>query len=182
MSWTYTPPDTTPPVVSIGSAPPASTTETSASFSFSANEAGSSFACSLDGSAFAACSSPASSTSLAVGAHVFSVRATDPAGNTGQAATHNWTIATPLPDLYVSSFAKNTITVTNGGTAPAGAAILTITLVGTFTVPKLQPGASMTFSWSTCRSGTYSAIVDRTNAVAESDETNNQASRVNTCP
>ena len=40
----------------------------------------------------------------------------------------------------------------------------------------------MTFSWSTCRVGTYSAIVDRTNAVVESDENNDRASRVNTCP
>lgn len=59
--------------------------------------------------------------------------------------------------------------------------MLTIALVGTFTVPALAPGASATFTWSTCRRGTYSAIVDRTGVVAESDESNNTASRVSTC-
>ncbi len=182
VSWTYTPPDTTPPTVTISSAPPATTTDGSATFQFASSEPGSSFACSLDGGAFAACTSAASYTSLAVGSHAFSVTATDAAGNTSQAATHNWTIVTPLPDLLVGSFTKNTITITNRGTASAGPSTLTITLIGTFTVPKLDPGHSQTFSWSICRVGTYSAIVDRTNAVAESDETNNRASRVNTCP
>ena len=39
----------------------------------------------------------------------------------------------------------------------------------------------MTFSWSTCRVGTYTAVVDREQAVAESDETNNTATLRNTC-
>jgi hypothetical protein len=182
VTWTYTPPDTTPPTVTVSSAPPATTTDGSATFQFASSEPGSSFACSLDGGAFAACTSAASYTSLAVGSHAFSVTATDAAGNTSQAATHNWTIVTPLPDLLISSFTKNTITITNRGSASAGPSTLTITLIGTFTVPKLDPGSSQTFSWSICRVGTYSAIVDRTNAVAESDETNNRASRVNTCP
>ncbi len=182
VTWTYTPPDTTPPVVTIGSAPASQTTDTGARISFASSEPGSSFSCSLDGSAFAACTSPASYTSLVVGSHTFSVRATDAAGNTGQAASHGWSIVSPLPDLFVSSFSKNSITITNRGTAPAGPSTLTITLVGTFSVPSVQPGASVTFSWSTCRVGAYSAIVDRTNAVTESDETNNRASRANTCP
>ena len=69
----------------------------------------------------------------------------------------------------------------NRGNAPAGASILTITLVGTFTVPALAPGASATISWSICRVAVYTATVDRTNVVAESDETNNTAIRRNTC-
>jgi RNA polymerase sigma factor (sigma-70 family) len=182
VSWTYTPPDTTPPMTTISSAPPSSTTSSSASFTFSSNESGSTFACALDGGAYMACSSPTSYTSLAVGSHTFSVRATDPAGNTGQPASHSWTIVKPQPDLVISSLTKFTVTVTNRGTATAGPSVLTITLVGTFTVPSLAPGASATFSWSTCRPGTYSAIADRTNAVAESNEENNTASRSNTCP
>ena len=168
--------------MTIGSGPPSPTTGTAASVTFSSNEPGSSFACSLDGAAFTACASPASYTALAAGSHTFAVQATDAAGNTSGVATHSWTIVAPLPDLVVGSLAKNSITIRNQGTAPAGPSTLTITLVGTFSVPVIQPGASITFSWSTCRVGTYSAIVDRTNAVAESDETNNRASRVNTCP
>ncbi len=182
VTWTYTPPDTTPPVVTIGSGPASPTTDTGASFTFSSNEPGSSFACSLDGGAFAPCGSPASYTSLAVGSHSFAVQAADTAGNTGAPATHTWTVVAPLPDLLVGALAKNSITIRNQGPVAAGPSTLTITLVGTFSVPSIQPGASITFSWSTCRVGTYSAIVDRTNVVAESDETNNRASRVNTCP
>ncbi len=177
VAWTYTPPDTTAPSVSITAAPPSSTTATSASFSFGSNEAGATFACSLDGAAFASCTSPVSYTSLALGAHDFVVRATDAAGNVGPTDDHQWTVVQPLPDLYVSSFTAFSITIRNQGSAPAGPSTLTITLVGTFQVPSLQPGASITLRWSTCRRGTYNAIVDRTNAVTESDEKNNTATR-----
>jgi subtilase family serine protease len=109
------------------------------------------------------------------------VRATDKAGNTSQPVTRSWTITVPLPDLVVSSFSRFSITVTNNGKGTAGSSVLTITFVGTFTVPSLPPGGSATFSWSTCRITTYTAVVDRTNAVAESDESNNAASIKNTC-
>ena len=85
------------------------------------------------------------------------------------------------PDIVVSSLSRFSITVTNKGKGKAGPSVLTITNVGTFTVPGLAPGGSATFSWSTCRIATYSAVVDRTNAVAESDESNNTASLENTC-
>jgi RNA polymerase sigma factor (sigma-70 family) len=181
VGWTYTPPDATPPKVTIASGPTGTTTDTSASFSFSADEAGSTFQCSLDGGAFNACESPAVYNGLAPGSHSFSVRATDKAGNTSQPATRSWTIEEPLPDLVVTSFSRFSITVTNKGKGKAGSSVLTITYVGTFSVPSLPPGGSATFSWSTCRIVTYSAVVDRTNAVAESDESNNTASLRNTC-
>jgi RNA polymerase sigma factor (sigma-70 family) len=180
--WTYTPPDTSPPSVRLTSAPPARTSETRATFSFAADEGGVTFSCSLDGAAEASCASPATYAALGVGAHTFAVRATDGAGNTGPAASHQWTVVELLPDLVVSVLGKSTVTIANRGNASAGASTLTITLVGTFSVPALAPGASATFSWSTCRVGTYSAIADRTNAVRESDEGNNTASRRNTCP
>lgn len=81
----------------------------------------------------------------------------------------------------VSAFSRFSITVTNKGKGKAGASVLTITNVGTFTVPSLPPGGSATFSWSTCKVATYSAVVDRTQAVADSDESNNTASLKNTC-
>jgi subtilase family serine protease len=118
---------------------------------------------------------------LAVGQHTFAVRATDAAGNVGPAATASWSIIRAQPDLALSAFSAYSITVTNRGTATASANVLTITLLGTFTVPVLAPGASATIRWTICRTGTYSAIVDRTNVVVESDEKNNTASRVSSC-
>jgi RNA polymerase sigma factor (sigma-70 family) len=180
--WTYTPPDTTGPTVTITSAPAASTTETTAGFAFTANEANVTFACSLDGAAFAACTSPVSYARLVRAPHGFAVRATDQAGNTGPETTHAWTIvAPPLPDLHVSAFSRFSITISNRGNAAAGQSTLTIALVGTFTVKPIPPGGSITLSWSTCRVGTYAAIVDRTQAVTESNESNNTATLQNTC-
>jgi RNA polymerase sigma factor (sigma-70 family) len=181
VGWTYVPPDRTPPAVSITGGPSGSTSETSAGFTFSADEAGSTFQCSLDGSAFNGCQSPASYASLSPGQHSFSVRATDQAGNTSAPATRTWTIAQPLPDLVVGAFSRFSITVVNQGKGRAGESVLTITSVGTFQVPTLPPGGSATFSWSTCKPAVYNAVVDRTQAVTESNESNNTASLRNSC-
>ena len=64
--------DTTPPETFIDSAPPASTTSNSATFTFHASEP-STFACDLDGTGFSACSSPRSYTGLAATSHTFQV-------------------------------------------------------------------------------------------------------------
>ena len=85
VAWRYVPPDTTAPTVTIASTPPASTTETSASFAFTASETGVTFECSLDGGAYTGCVSPAAYQSLGVGAHSFAVRGRDAAGNVGPA-------------------------------------------------------------------------------------------------
>ena len=194
VAWRYVQPDTTAPTVTLASTPPAPTTQTSASFAFTASEAGVAFECLLDGGGYTGCVSPASYQSLGVGTHSFAVRGRDAAGNVGQPATYSWSIVAPpppppppLPDLYVASLTKNTIIIRNGGNAAAGvSSILRITagssLVGTFTVAALAPGATATFTFA-CRVGTYLATVDQTNVVAESNETNNTASLTNrTCP
>jgi RNA polymerase sigma factor (sigma-70 family) len=187
VAWLFVPPDTTPPTVTIASTPSASTTETSASFTFTASETGVTFECSLDAGAYAGCTSPAAYQALGVGGHTFAVRGRDQAGNIGQPASFAWSIVAPpppppppLPDLYVASLTKTTIIIRNGGNAAAGvSSILRITvgssILGTFTVPALAPGALATFSFA-CRVGTYVATVDQTNVVAESNETNNTAS------
>src|SRR5207237_4887571 len=88
-----TPPDTTPPDTTITAAPPARSSSSSASFSFTATEAGSSFACRLDGGAFAPCVSPRSYSALGFGDPNLEVRATDAAGNTDPTpASYAWTV------------------------------------------------------------------------------------------
>jgi large repetitive protein len=90
--------DTSTPHTSITAGPSASTTATSATFSFASSKTGSTFQCQLDGSAWTGCSSPASYTGLAVGAHTFTVRATDSLGNVDPSpASLSWTIVTPQP-------------------------------------------------------------------------------------
>jgi hypothetical protein len=98
-TWTIEPPaDTTPPETTINSGPSATTEETSATFTFSANEAGSTFECSLDEAPFTECVSPAAYSDLAVGEHTFEVRAINPVGNTDPTpASYTWTIGAP-PD------------------------------------------------------------------------------------
>jgi hypothetical protein len=74
-------------------------------------EAGSTFTCKLDGGAWAKCSSPKSYSSLATGAHQFSVRATDAAGNTDASpATRSWTVTatTPPPSTSCTSTVSST--------------------------------------------------------------------------
>lgn len=95
-----TPPpgDTTAPNTTISSAPSATTTATSAQFSFNASEAGSTFECKLDAGSFAACGSPKSYSGLAVGSHSFAVRATDAASNVDPTpASFSWTITAGPP-------------------------------------------------------------------------------------
>ncbi len=97
--------DTVAPETTIESGPSGATSNSTPSFSFSASESGSSFQCSLDGGSFSSCTSPYTSTALADGAHSFSVRASDPAGNTDE---------TPA----TRSFTVNTVTPTNPTTNP----------------------------------------------------------------
>jgi hypothetical protein len=91
--------DTTAPDTTITSGPPASTSSTSATFTFTGSDnvtaaASLTFECKLDGGSFTAgCTSPTTYTGLALGPHTFQVRATDAAGNTDQTpANYAWTI------------------------------------------------------------------------------------------
>jgi hypothetical protein len=74
--------DTTAPETTITPAPPAASTDTTPTFSFTASQAGSTFECRIDSGAYGACTSPYTTTALGGGPHTFSVRATDPAHNT----------------------------------------------------------------------------------------------------
>ncbi len=92
------PPDTTAPQTSITSGPPATTKSTSASFSLASSEANSTFECKRDGGSWSGCISPKTYSGLSVGSHLFSVRATDKAGNTDTTpATQSWTVEGAAP-------------------------------------------------------------------------------------
>jgi hypothetical protein len=117
-TWTI---DSVAPTATINSGPSGTTQQTSASFGFSSSEAGSSFECRIDSGAYGACSSPKAYSGLSDGAHTFQVRATDAAGNVGNAATRNWTVdstgATVPPTTTISSGPSGT---TNETTATFG--------------------------------------------------------------
>lgn len=113
-----------PPETTISSGPPADTSSTSASFSFSGSAGTTSLECSLDNAPFAPCSSPRTLTGLADGTHLFRVRARSsypdqadptPAGRT-------WTVDTQAPpkptvSAPASGALLNSATVAVSGTA-----------------------------------------------------------------
>ncbi len=94
--------DTTPPQTTITSGPPATTTEKTAQFTFSAGEV-STFQCRLDAGPWAACSSPTSLSGLALGTHTYEVRAIDGLGNIDASpAQRTWTIESVAPDTTIT--------------------------------------------------------------------------------
>jgi hypothetical protein len=102
--WTI---DTSPPTLAITEGPSGSTTDTGATVRFTATDPSGPVTteCSIDGAAFAACTSPTTYGSLALGAHEFKVRAEDALGH-ATSATRSWTVVVAPP---------------GGGTLPPGA-------------------------------------------------------------
>jgi hypothetical protein len=94
-AWTI---DATPPTVAITGTPGTLTNSRSASFTFSATDPAQ---CKLDDATFAPCTSPQSYAELADGSHTFTVKATDAAGNTGQ-ASHAWTVDATPPTVEIT--------------------------------------------------------------------------------
>jgi len=106
--------DTVAPATSIDTGPPALSSSANASFDFRSSEEGSSFECALDAGTFAPCTPPAEYAALGDGSHSFSVRATDPAGNTdATAASHTWTVDTSPPNTTVTAAPPSTTTSTS---------------------------------------------------------------------
>ena len=103
-SWAI---DTVVPTITLGTKPPSSSSDATPTFAFSANEATpGGFECKLDNGTFAACTSPTTLGPTLDGSHTFTVRATDTAGNTGQ-ASYTWTIDTVAPTVTLGSKPPN---------------------------------------------------------------------------
>lgn len=91
-AWTV---DTRGPDVVITAAPAVRTDERSARIAFEADESPASFTCRTDSGSWVGCASPVELRGLEAGGHRFEVRATDPLGNAGATATHEWRIDSP---------------------------------------------------------------------------------------
>jgi hypothetical protein len=125
VTRTITDATVTPLQTTIDSGPSATLSSNSVNFVFSSTEPGSTFECKLDDAAYASCSSPQGYTNLPEGAHTFSVRATDAAGNTDATpASRTWTVDTTAPSVGI-------VTPTGGATDVA----LTTGATATFSEP-----------------------------------------------
>src|SRR5829696_2878292 len=104
VTLTITDVTVTPLQTTIDSGPSDTLSSNSANFAFSSTEPDSTFECKLDDAAFASCSSPQGYTNLSEGAHTFSVRATDAAGNTDATpASRTWTVDTVAPNTTIDT-------------------------------------------------------------------------------
>ena len=93
--------DTLAPAAPGVTAPPALTSDTAVSVSFSdADTSVVRYTCAVDGQAAAACASPFTQSGFADGAHTLVVTAYDAAGNGASTSTH-WTVDHTAPDIPV---------------------------------------------------------------------------------
>jgi hypothetical protein len=101
FSWTV---DLTPPTTQVTGQPPALTTSTTATFTFTSPDATASFRCALNGAAPQACTSPLVLSGLADATRSMLIQAVDPAGNVDiQAQPIVWTVDTTPPDTILAN-------------------------------------------------------------------------------
>ena len=105
-AWPGTTTDTTAPETTISSAPKPSAAPSTVDFEFSSSETGSQFECRLDqgntAGSFEDCESPVRYGPLDDDLYTFEVRATDTAGNTGEATSMKFRTGDPAPVLSVT--------------------------------------------------------------------------------
>jgi hypothetical protein len=91
--------ETNPPVASISLGPSEGSliNDPTPTFSLASSEAGSTFACRMDAGSFTPCSSPYTGPRLTQGAHTFSVKAIDAAGNESAIISRSFTLDSRPP-------------------------------------------------------------------------------------
>ena len=102
-AWTL---DTAAPSLTLAASGPAQgslVNTRTATFTFSSTDATAHFECHLDAAAFATCTSGTELTAIADGAHTFSVRSVDPAGNQSAVATRTWTVDATAPAFTLAA-------------------------------------------------------------------------------
>jgi hypothetical protein len=107
LATAVTPTDPTAPTVAITSKPTVLTNSSSASFTFSGTDGSDAvsslrYFCSLDGVAATSCVSPQTYTGLSSAAHTFTVKVTDPSGNT-RTATYAWRVDRVAPTVAMTA-------------------------------------------------------------------------------
>ena len=102
-TWTI---DTMAPTVTITSGPNGLIAVATASYVFTTAGSPTVIECQLDTGAFAACTSPRAYTAIADGAHTFTVRVTDAAGNTGM-DMRMFTVDTMAPVVTITAAPTN---------------------------------------------------------------------------
>jgi large repetitive protein len=162
--------DTVPPTTTIVSGPQGTTAATSARFVFNSSAENSTFQCQLDGGPCSPCTSPQSYSALATGMHTFSVRATDPAGNTDPDPPEQvWTIDPTVPVTLTSpadGISTNNNALTFSGAANAANGPITVEIDDTDGNPVEFLTASAGTSWSVGASpalpdGAYTAFASQ---------------------
>jgi hypothetical protein len=98
-----------PTAPTIDTTPTNPTNQSDASFGFSSVQGGVSFLCRVDAGAFTPCDSPATYSGLAHGSHTFTVKARDPFGVDGDAASFTWMVIdiTPPPAPTITATPAN---------------------------------------------------------------------------
>ena len=158
------------PITSLTSGPTGSTSHRSVSFTFVSSESGSTFQCRLLGpgtrsSGFSACSSPARFGRLVAGAYIFTVRATDSAGNTdpnppsrqftvraGSAMTHAMTSLSLTPSEFRAASGGPSVTSSQGGGGTAVSFTLARPGRVRFTLDRRLPGPNR---YGRCATGPF---------------------------
>jgi outer membrane protein OmpA-like peptidoglycan-associated protein len=172
-TWTV---DTISPGTTLTGTPPAPSNSPSATFAFTGAGTGSGIdhlECRLDGGSWATCTSPATVTGLADGAHTYDVRAFDLGGNVDPTpASVTWTIDTVAPDTLItggpalSSNGPGAVFAFGGSDAATGVSGFECRLDGGAWAPCRSP-----FALSTLADGTHTLEVRSFDLAGNADPT-----------
>lgn len=95
--------DTTPPTITLDSAPPSRTNQTTVEFAVDGNEENLLYECQVNGGPWIGCSDAPTLPDLEAGEYTASIRAIDEAGHRSNVLTHSWTVDTTAPSTTIAS-------------------------------------------------------------------------------